>query len=277
MQAADETVIGEDRYAFDLWSDGGARAHEAAIPEGAGTLTASYRFAGNIDTPDTCSASAAATSPTGNWVTGRLGKANDVDWYRFKLSSTSRVRIVLGDLAVGARMELYRGCTTKITEKDAGGTTPEVLHRTLSAGTYAVKVIGKSQSSSQKYAFMVWRLPKTVTILSTKSWIEGSTLRLVGEVYNNTADMRHVTVTARLYNATGKLLATRTAATSFLEGRTARAITVPHHGQPARRLRESDADRGVYRLNKGGVATRGDGHNVRAERRRSLGGSRDRP
>jgi hypothetical protein len=60
---------------------------------------------------------------------------------------------------------------------------------------------------------MVWRLPKTVAILSTKTWIEGSSLRLVGEVYNNTADTRHVTVTARLYNATGKLLATRTAAT----------------------------------------------------------------
>ena len=76
-----------------------------------------------------------------------------------------------------------------------------------------MKVIGKSETSSQKYAFMVWRLPKTVAILSTKTWIEGSTLRLVGEVYNNTADTRHVTVTARLYNATGKLLATRTAAT----------------------------------------------------------------
>ena len=213
MQAADEAVIGEDRYAFDSWSDGGAPAHEAAIPAGAATLTASYRLAGSIDTPDSCSASAAATSPTGKWVTGRFGKANDVDWYRFKLTSTSRVRIVLGELAVGARFELYGGCSTKITGVDAGGTTPEVLHRTLSAGTYAVKLIGKSQSSTQKYAFMVWRLPKTVTMLSTKTWIEGSTLRLVGEVYNNTADTRHVTVTARLYNATGTLLATRTAAT----------------------------------------------------------------
>ena len=256
VQAADEAVIGEDRYAFDSWSDGGAPAHEAAVPEGAATLTASYRFAGNIDTPDSCSASAAATSPTGKWVNGRFGKANDVDWYRFKLSSTSRVRIVLGDLAVGARFELYRGCTTKITGVDAGGTTPEVLHRTLSAGTYAVKVIGKSQSSSQKYAFMVWRLPKTVTILSTKSWIEGSTLRLVGEVYNNTADMRHVTVTARLYNATGKLLATRTAATLVSKIESQRAIPVPHHGQPARRLREGDADRDVLRLNEGRDATR---------------------
>jgi glucose/arabinose dehydrogenase/PKD repeat protein len=210
---ADEGVIGEDRYTFVSWSDGGAAAHQATMPQGPATLTANYQFAGNIDTPDTCSASAAATSPTGTWVNGRFGKANDVDWYRFKLSSTSRVRIVLGDLAVGARFELYRGCTTKVTGVDAGGTTPEVLHKTLAAGTYAVKVIGKDEASSLKYAFMVWRLPKTVTILSTKSWIEGSTLRLVGEVYNNTADTRHVTVTARLYNATGKLLATRTAAT----------------------------------------------------------------
>ena len=166
--------------------------------------------------------------PDGQWVNGRFGKANDVDWYRFKLSSTSRVRIVLGDLAVGARMELYRGCTTSSPARTRAGPRP-VLHRTLSAGSYAVKVIGKSETSSQKYAFMTWRLPNAVTIFSTKSWIEGSTLRLVGEVYNNTADTRHVTVTARLYNATGTLLATRTAATliSKIEshGRSPYAIT----------------------------------------------------
>ena len=133
MQAADETVIGEDRYAFDRGPTVALGPMRPQSPEGRDAHR-EHRFAGNIDTPDTCSASAAATSPTGNWVTGRLGKANDVDWYRFKLSSTSRVRIVLGDLAVGARMELYRGCTTKITEKDAGGTTPEVLHRPCRPG-----------------------------------------------------------------------------------------------------------------------------------------------
>ena len=101
VQAADEALIGEDRYAFVSWSDGGAQAHEAAIPQGAATLTATYRFVAKIDMPDSCSASAAPTSPTGKWMEGRLGKANDVDWYRFKLSSSARVRIVLGDLPVG--------------------------------------------------------------------------------------------------------------------------------------------------------------------------------
>ena len=134
VQAADETVIGEDRYAFDSWSDGGAQAHEAAIPVGNATLTATYRVAGTVDTPDSCSASAAATSPTGKWVNGRFGKANDVDWYRFKLSSTSRVRIVLGDLAVGARMELYRGCTTSSPARTRAGPRPRCCTGTCRPG-----------------------------------------------------------------------------------------------------------------------------------------------
>ena len=158
-----------------------------------------------------------------------------------------------------------------------GGTTPEVLHKTLAAGTYAVKVIGKSQSSTQKYALMIWRLPKTVTILGAKTSIEGSTLRLVGEVYNNTADTRHVTVTARLYNAAGTLLATRTAATLVSKikshGRSPYLITgsLPANYAKAT-LTVSSSD-----LDEGRDATRGVDHLVRAECQRTVGGSRDRP
>ncbi len=47
-------------------------------------------------------------------------------------------------------------------------------------------------------------------MLSSKARIGGSTLRLVGEVYNNTSrTVGPVVVTARLYDVTGKLLATR--------------------------------------------------------------------
>ena len=116
------------------------------------------------------------------------------------------------DLPVGASVELYSGCTTKLVGSDRSGTTPEELFRTLSPGTYAVRVIGKTETSSSPYALKIRSLPASVSVLSTRTRIDGSTLRLVGEVYNNTTKLRHVDVTARLYNASGTLLATRKAA-----------------------------------------------------------------
>jgi PKD repeat protein/glucose/arabinose dehydrogenase len=213
VAAPDEAFIGEDRYVFDHWSDGGAQAHDVTIPAGSSTLTATFAHAGSADIADTCSAAPTGSSPTGSWTSARLGKANDVDWYRFTLASSGRVRIVLGDLPITARVELYRGCSTLITGVDRPGTAPEELHRQLSAGSYAVRVIGKSGSSSLPYALMIRKLPNSVTTLSTRTRIEGSTIRFVGEVYNNTTQTRHVDVTARLYNGSGTLLATRTAAT----------------------------------------------------------------
>jgi len=213
VSAPDTAVIGEDRYAFSSWSDGGDQAHDAVLPEGGGTITATFAKAGTVDTPDTCAAAPAGGAPTGAWISGAIGKANDVDWYRFKLSSTRRVRVVLGDLAVGARVELYRGCSTLITGVDQGGTTPEELFRTLPEGSYAVRVIGKSTPSTTPYALNIRNLANGVSVLSSRSITNGGTLRLVGEIYNNSSKQRQVTVTAKLYSAGGALLATRSAVT----------------------------------------------------------------
>jgi hypothetical protein len=94
-----------------------------------------------------------------------------------------------------------------------GGTTPEELIRSIGPGTYAVRVVGKSQTSATPYSLQIRRLSSSVAVLTSRSRIEGSTLRLVGEVYNPTTQTRRVTVTARLYNAGGTLLATRSTVT----------------------------------------------------------------
>ena len=58
------------------------------------------------------------------------------------------------------------------------------------------------------------RMPNTVHVLSTRARTDAGVFRLTGEVYNNTSRwVGPVTVTARLYNSTGKLLTTRSART----------------------------------------------------------------
>ena len=200
-----------------------------------------------------------------------------MDWYRFKLSSTSRVRIVLGDLAVGARVELYRGCTTKVTGVDASGTTPEVLHRTLVG--WDIRGEGDRQERVVVAEVRVHGLAPAKDRGDPQH-------EVVDRRFHAAARRRGLQQHGRYAPCDGDrapLQRDRQAprhpdgGNPCLEDRITRAIPVPHLGQPARRLREGDADRIVVCLDEGADSTRGDDHLVRAERRRSLGGSRDRP
>jgi glucose/arabinose dehydrogenase/PKD repeat protein len=207
-------AVGEQTLAFDRWSDGGARTHSVPIVPGTTTVTAMYRMTGAADRSNTCAGSPSAVVPSGEWLTGKFGSANDVDWYRFKLTARTRVRLVLGDLATPGRMALYSGCSKLLEVSDYGGLAPEMIIRRLPAGSYAVRLSGSGGSDTPNYSFRIKRMPKTVHVMSARTRIDGSTLRIVGEAYNNTSSwVGPVTVTARLYSASGKVLATRTVRT----------------------------------------------------------------
>ena len=111
-------------------------------------------------------------------------------------------------------MSLYSGCTKVLEVADYGGTTPELIIRQLPAGSYAVRLAGSGGTASPTYSFLMQRMPNTVHVLSTRARTDAGVFRLTGEVYNNTSRwVGPVTVTARLYNSTGKLLTTRSART----------------------------------------------------------------
>ncbi len=212
VSAPATAVVGESVYAFQDWSDGEARTHAVAITPDPQTVTATYRTTGSIDRSNTCASSPAAVSPSGAWETGKFATANDVDWYRFELTSTTRVRLVLGNLSSGGQLALYSGCTKLLESSDHSNNSPEVIIRSLSAGSYAVRVSGSGTASSPAYALLMKKLPATVQVLAGYARVDGTVLRLVGEVINNTSKpVGPATVTARLYNAAGKLLATRSA------------------------------------------------------------------
>ena len=247
------------------------------MPEGEAALTATYRFAGTIDTPDSCSASAAATSPTGKWVTGRFGKANDVDWYRFKLTSTSRVRIVLGDLAVGcsrrAVPRLHHQSHRRRRGRDhARGPPPDAVGRDVRGeGDREERVVvaevrvhglapaqnrGDPQHEDVDRGFHAAARRRGLQQHGRHAPCDGYR----APVQRDRQASRH---------ADG--------GNPRLEDRITRAICVSHRGQPAGRLREGDVDRVVVRLDEGRDATRGHRHFFRAEWGRPVGGTRDRP
>ena len=156
------------------------------IATGTKTVTATYRMTGQADRSNTCTGSPAAVVPSGDWLSGKFGSANDIDWYRFKLTTTTRVRLVLGDLATPGRMTLYSGCSKALEVSDFGGLTPEMIIRRLPPGSYAVRLAGSGASDTPNYSFRMKRMPNTVHVMSSRTRIDGSALRIVGEVYNNT-------------------------------------------------------------------------------------------
>lgn len=161
------------------------------------------------DAPDRCS-DATVGSPSNAWRTGRLGNATDVDWYRFSTASARRIRIVLGDLPAAASLTLYRGCATVLQTANRGGAATEEIIKSLPVGTYAVKVTALGAGSTKAYSLLIKRLASGLSTISTTTRVSGANLTMVGEVWNDSASPRGpITVTARLYDASGRLLATR--------------------------------------------------------------------
>jgi hypothetical protein len=175
-------------------------------------VTATYSRTGIVDRSDSCSSSPAAVTPTGSWQYGLFAKSGDADWYRFKLTATTRMRLVLGDLTTGGRMDLYNSCSSLLQTSDRSGNASEEIIRSLPAGTYSVRFSGSGTTANTPYIFRMHKLSATVQTLSTRTRIEGGTLRLVGELFNNTTrTVGSVKVTAKLYSLTNTLLSTRTA------------------------------------------------------------------
>ncbi len=127
VSAPASSVIGEDIWSFQSWSDGGARTHQVPVVTGTTALTATYTRTGTVDASDTCSGAAPPVDPTGRWQTASFGVPGDVDWYRFKLTATKRVRLVLGDLTVPGRLALYQGCSKLLRVSDRPGLGSEEL------------------------------------------------------------------------------------------------------------------------------------------------------
>lgn len=212
VSAATPAAIGEKTYGFTSWSDGGAASHPYTATPGPATLTATYGLI-DTDAPDACS-EARPQSSIGSWFSGTTRSATDVDWFRFTLTKGQAVQVVLGDVPADSRLEMYHACSTRLAISEHAGLAPEEIIRTLAAGTYSVRVSGHGAFDvTRPYQVRIRPLGSSAVVLSSKAAAAGGTLRIAGELVNgSTARRGPVTVRARLYDATGHLLATWTKA-----------------------------------------------------------------
>ncbi len=157
------------------------------------------------DAPGACSTSAAARTKNA-WLTGTIGSATDVDWYRFTVSTGTRAIVTLGNLPANYELRVYSGCSTLVRSSNCPGRQFEDVYAYLAAGSYFARVSGVAGASSTstyalRFRTVAWGLP----ILSSTTWTDSSGyLHIAGEVLNNTAESRRwVQVNASLLNADG--------------------------------------------------------------------------
>jgi hypothetical protein len=95
------------------------------------------------------SLSAAATVSTNTNISAAIGSTTDVDWFKFTLSATSNLNIVLSNLPGDYDIILYNSAGTEIKRSENGGTTNETItNSNTAAGTYYVQVLGYNGANS---------------------------------------------------------------------------------------------------------------------------------
>ncbi len=111
------------------------------------SLTATYV----PDATDSCSSAAPSTKDA--WLSERSSGNNDVDWFEFKITKKQKVTIRVTDQPFSLTADLYKGCSTKVASGNGPGRSDSVITRTLSPGTYDIRVTapgnGWSASSYQ--------------------------------------------------------------------------------------------------------------------------------
>ncbi|HEV8516394.1 MAG TPA: hypothetical protein VGQ47_01985 [Candidatus Limnocylindrales bacterium] len=148
----------------------------------------------------------AAPLATG-WYRDAVG-GPDADWLRFSLDRPRTVVVTLGGLSADARLRLFGGCGTLIATSDRKGAGFEEIVRRLPAGSYRVGIDAVAAAPSiTAYGLRVRVLPQRVVVLSSRAWIEGPNLRIVGEVLNATGRTREsVSLRFIFYDAAGEVI-----------------------------------------------------------------------
>ena len=93
------------------------------------------------DAPNSCAAvRPAALRPMGQWQWEQVYPRGDSDWFKYRLASRRSVSVTLASLPTNYRLELFNSSCTRLAVSNNRGTTSETITRTLSAGTYFVRV-----------------------------------------------------------------------------------------------------------------------------------------
>ena len=169
-----------------------------------------------VDAPSRCGQIGSAT-PVGQWVSGTIDSATDVDWYRFALPEHANVQLLLGGLPANYRMDVYRHCGDTDGfhfHSYQPGTQFEELILSTSFAPYVpayVRIsgcVGRVQRRSRTSCGPKSYRPR-LSVLSSRTFVEPDGRHIVGEVLT-TGRHRNVRVTATLFDSAESVIATKT-------------------------------------------------------------------
>ena len=168
-----------------------------------------------VDAPSRCGQIGSAT-PVGQWVSGTIDSATDVDWYRFAMPEHANVQLLLGGLPANYRMDVYRQCgdTAGRHFRDyQPGTQFEELILSTSTAPFVpayVRISGVSgASSAEPYQLRAKVVPAGgLSVLSSRTFVDADGRHIVGEVLT-TGRHRNVRVTATLFDSAESVIATK--------------------------------------------------------------------
>ena len=135
-------------------------------------------------------------------TSGAIGSANDIqDYFKFTLTSSSAVSLVLDGLSNNANLELVDSKGRVLASSTNGGTAAEnITSGLLSAGTYYVRVYPQGTSYSPYNLAVSLPVPPSNPPLATDDEVVTSGERITFDVLANDSDPDGDELTTRLVN-----------------------------------------------------------------------------
>ena len=99
------------------------------------------------------------TQAIGAPLTGRIAPAGDVDWYRYELTATQRLRVKLYDLPADLDVYVFGGSGQFLWASTWGLQLPEEIVVRVPAGVYYVRIDGYAGAWSGDMAYQLLAEP----------------------------------------------------------------------------------------------------------------------
>lgn len=101
-----------------------------------------------LDNETNGTSAGAAVIPFNTNVTGLISPANDIDYYKFTITTGGRITITLTTLPANYNMRLRNAAGTQVAIAQRNGTSNETINYTAAAGTYYVEVYGANATAN---------------------------------------------------------------------------------------------------------------------------------
>lgn len=108
---------------------------------------------GTYDVSTNGTLSGAASIPFNTDIKGLISPSGDLDYYKFVITTGGTITITLGTLPGDYDLRLYNSAGTQLASSVLGGTSSETINRTMTAGTYYVRVEGYSGANSSTVCY----------------------------------------------------------------------------------------------------------------------------